>query len=178
MKKAFGIVLLALFLLQIGGGYIYFIARLSSIRMEMHEQLKTLPDHELTLLTFSESEYENAKADDYEVKVKGKMYDIARVVKRNGRILVYALQDEAEDNLLSVVREILDRSANDKKPVPAHCIQLLTLDFILIENEFPENDSVAIAHISNYLGSQLNCIYRIESPPPQSFNFQSYSSVA
>lgn len=167
MKKGFGFVLLTLLLLQVGGGYVYFIVRLSSIRVEMREQLKTLPEQELTLLTLTESDYKKVKVDDHEVKVEGKMYDIARIERRNGRVLVFAKHDEAEDNLLSFVQEILHRSASDKKPVPHSVIQLLTLDFVLIENELPKNCSVSITHASGYSKALYNYFPRIDSPPPQ-----------
>jgi len=167
MKKGFSIVLLSLIFLQVGGGYVYFIARLSSIRLEMREQLRTLPDHELTLLTLSESDFKKAQVDDHEVKVDGKMYDIARIETRKGKVFVFAKHDEAEDNLLSFVQEILNRSANDKKPVPNQVIQLLTLDFVLIENEFPQNSSVYIRHASVYVRAFYGNPSLIDAPPPR-----------
>ncbi len=167
MKKGFGIVLLSLLFLQVGGGYVYFVARLSSIRLEMWEQLKTLPDHELTLLTLSEPEFKKAKVDDHEVKVDGNMYDIARIERREGKVFVFAKHDEAEDNLLSFLQEMLNRSANDKKPVPNQFIQILTLDFILTENELPENSSVYIIHDCNYISVLYNYYPFVDAPPPR-----------
>ncbi len=167
MKKGFGFVLLILLFLQVGGGYLYFIVRLSSIRVEMREQLKNLPEQELTLLTLSESDYKKAKVDDHEIKVEGMMYDIARIERRDGKISVFAKHDEAEDNLLSFLQEMLHRSANDKKPVPNQFIQLLTLDFVLIENELPENSSVNITHDSGYVSNLYDFSPRIDPPPPQ-----------
>lgn len=167
MKKGFSIVLLSLLFLQVGGGYVYFVARLSSIRTEMREQLKTLPDHELTLLTLSESDYKKAKVDDHEVKVEGQMYDIARVERRDGKVLIFAKHDEAEDNLLSFLQEMLHRSANDKKPVPNQFIQLLTLDFVLTENDLPDNSSVNIMHSSGYTIAVYGYPAPIDSPPPK-----------
>lgn len=167
MKKGYGIVLLSLLFLQFGGGYVYFVGRLSSIRMEMREQLKTLPDHELTLLTLSESDYKKSKVDDHEVKVEGKMYDIARIERKNGTVLIFAKHDAAEDNLLSFLQEVLHRATTDKKPLPHRFIQLLTLQFILVENEFPKNTSVSVMHATSYTNALYAYSTRIDSPPPR-----------
>jgi hypothetical protein len=167
VKKIFGITLLSLLLLQAAGCYVYFIARLTAIRIEMREQLKSLPDHELTLLTFTKEEFQKAKLNDHEVKVKGEMHDIARIVLKGEKLLVYAIHDEAEDNLLSFLDEMVKRSANDKKPVPSQLVQLLTLQFISVETRLPQNTFVTIHHSSFYLLALSSRATRIDSPPPR-----------
>ncbi len=167
MKRVLGIILLNLLLLQAVGCYVYFIARLTAIRSEMREQLKYLPGNQLTLLTFTPEEYLHAKVDDHEVKVDGKMYDIARMTTTKNQVLIYAVHDEAEDNLLSFLDEILKRSSNDKKPVPSQLVQLLTLIFIPTENQLPVNSSVALVHATEYTKSFLAFDRMIDSPPPR-----------
>lgn len=167
MKKIIGITLLSLLLLQAAGCYVYFIARLTAIRAEMREQLKTLPDHELTMFTFTQEEFRKAKENDHEVKVNGKMHDIARIVLKGEKLLVYALHDEAEDNLLSFLHEMVKRSSNDKKPVPSQLIQLLTLQFISAETRLPQNTFVTIHHSSFYLTPLSSRATTINSPPPR-----------
>jgi mRNA-degrading endonuclease YafQ of YafQ-DinJ toxin-antitoxin module len=168
VKKLFGITLLSLLLLQAAGCYVYFIARLTAIRVEMREQLKALPDHELTLLTFSHEEFRKAKENDHEVKVNGKMHDIARVVIKGDQLLVYAIHDKAEDNLLSFLDELVTRSSNDKKPVPIQLVQLLTLQFISTETRLPQNNFITIHHSSLYLSALSARATIIDSPPPRS----------
>lgn len=168
VKKLIGITLLCLLLLQAAGCYVYFIARLAGIRVEMREQLKTLPDHELTLLTFTREEFRKVKVNDHEVKVDGEMHDIARVVIKGDKLLVYALHDEAEDNLLSFLDEMVTRSSNDKKPVPTQLVQLLTLQFISTETRLPQNTFVTIHHSSLYLSALSSRATIIDSPPPRS----------
>jgi hypothetical protein len=167
VKKSIGITLLILLLLQAAGGYVYFIARLAAIRIEMREQLKTLPDCELTVFTFSKEAFRKAKENDHEVKINGKMYDIARIVPQDEKLLVYAIHDEAEDNLLSLLNEMVNRSSNDKKPVPSQLVQLLTLQFIPVESELPQNTFVGITHSSSYLNSLYWFSPIIDSPPPR-----------
>ncbi len=167
MKKITGIVFLSVLLLQVAGSYFYFIVRLSGIRHEMREQLKHIPDEELTLLMLTREEFQKAKADDHEVKVSGKMYDIARIVANDDQVLVYALHDEAEDNLLALLNEMVKRSSKDKKPVPSQLIQLITLIFVPVESQVLQNSSVAFIHHTPYRETSLAFYSMIDSPPPR-----------
>lgn len=167
MKKAFGILFLCTLLLQVAGSYVYFIVRLSGIRQEMREQLKHKSDEELTLLTLTPDEYKKSKVDDHEVNVNGKMYDIARIAIKNDLVLVYALHDEAEDNLLALLNEMVERSSNDKKPVPSHLLQLLSLQFLLVEINLPSLTGIWLTHFTPYINTLIAVERRIELPPPR-----------
>ncbi len=167
MKKLVGIVFLSVILLQVAGSYVYFIVRLTGIRSEMREQLRYKPDEELTLFMLSREEFRKAKVDDHEVKVDGKMYDIARIVVQEDHVLVYALHDEAEDNLLTLLNEMVKRSSKDKKPVPSQLIQLLTLIFISVEDLFLQNNSLPFTHYTAYSEAVISFASAIESPPPR-----------
>jgi hypothetical protein len=168
VKRSLCTLFLGILLIQVSGCYVYFITRLTAIRIEMREQLNHLPDDQLTLLTLTTEEYHKAKVDDHEVKVNGKMYDIARVIFHKDNVLVYAIHDEAEDDLLSFLDEIVKRSANDKKPLPSQLVQLLTLIFLPTENQLPVNSSVAFIHATKYTQSYLAFARLIDSPPPRS----------
>jgi len=168
VKKIFGILFLSVLLLQVAGSYVYFIARLSGIRSEMREQLRHKPDEELSLLTLTQEEFRKARVDDHEVKVDGKMYDIARIVVNEDKVLVYALHDEAEDNLLAFLSEIVKRTSKDKKPLPSQLIQLLTLIFVTEENLFSQTRSETFTHHTPYIETVLSCSSTIETPPPRS----------
>lgn len=167
MKKIIGIVFLAILLLQVAGSYVYFIVRLSGIRQEMREQLKGKPDDELTLLTFTHEQFKNSKVDDHEVKVNGKMYDIARIEVRGDQVLVYALHDEAEDSLLTLLNEMVKRTEKDKKPVPHSLLHLITLQFVVFENVTPTIFGIWIDHITSYRACIKSFNSPIETPPPR-----------
>jgi len=167
VKKTIGIVFLSVILMQVAGSYIYFFVRLSGIRHEMRALLKNKPVEQLTLLTLTSEEYRMAKENDHEVKVNGKMYDIARIHVKNNKVLVYALHDEAEDNLLALLNEMVKRSSKDKKPVPSQLIQLLTLQFVNIENKIPALARISVVHTTPYHSSFSSFIRGIESPPPR-----------
>lgn len=158
---------LNILLVQIAGSYIYLIVRLTGIRHEMREQLKQKPDEELTLLTLTRDEYKKSKVNDREVKVNGKMYDIARIAIRNHQVLVYALHDEAEDSLLTLLNEMVERSSKDKRPVPSQLIQLLTLQFIASQTHVPSQTGIWVEHHTPYIITLSAIDGGIESPPPR-----------
>ena len=167
VKKTIGIIFLSILLLQVAGSYIYFFVRLSGIRHEMRAQLKSKPVEQLTLLTLTSEEYRMAKENDHEVKVNGKMYDIARIHVKNNKVLVYALHDEAEDNLLALLNEMVKRSSKDKKPVPSQLIHLLTLMFIPVENQVLQNNRIIFTHCTAYTETIISFASAIDSPPPR-----------
>jgi hypothetical protein len=167
VKKIFSILFLSALLLQVAGSYVYFIARLAGIRSEMREQLKYKPDEELTVFTLTPDEFLKIKVDDQEVKVDGKMYDIARIEKKGDKLVVYALHDEAEDNLLAFLSEMASRTSKDKKPVPSQLVKLITLQFVFSEINLPVRTNYFTFHNSIYTEHESNFVQLIESPPPR-----------
>lgn len=168
MKKSVGLVLLILLFFQLGGSYVYFMIRMVVRHAEMREQLSTLPSDQLTLLIFSESDYEQTIVDDREVKADGKMYDVARIEKKGGKILVYALQDEAEDNLLSFVYSIFENDSGDEKQIPNQVYQFITLSFLAPINTFAQPSFDFLSKGSTpYFVNESSFISSINSPPPK-----------
>jgi len=168
VKRVAVIFFLSLLLVQVGGCYIYFVGRLAAIRAEIREQLKHLPEEQLTRFHFTPEEFLTVRVEDHEIKVDGKMYDIARVTEQADHIIVLALHDEAEDNLLAFLTEMVSRSANDKKPVPIEVEQLLTLSF-LPEAFIPlQNKCSDIIHTTPYKEFGSVVFFTCELPPPRS----------
>jgi hypothetical protein len=168
LKRLVTIFFIGVLLTQVVGCYVYFATRLVSIRQEMREQLKLLPEEELTLFVFNAEEFRKAMVNDHEIKVAGKMHDIARIENMEGKLHVYALHDEAEDNLLAFFSEIASRSAKDKKPVPAQLFKLLSLQFVKSELSYPSSIKAHVIHHTDYRKSLISFDRVIESPPPRS----------
>jgi hypothetical protein len=167
VKKLFSRFCLMLLLMQVAGGYIYFWARLSVIRQEMRQQLRHRPDDQLTLLVLTQDEFKKARVDDHEVKVDGKMFDIARYEVENDTVKIYALHDRAEDNLLAFVNELIRRSAHDKKPVPTQLIQLVSLIFIPCQQVELTHRQLSVHHHTPYRFPSTGFITEVENPPPR-----------
>lgn len=162
-----GSVFLGILLLQVVGNYVYFIVRLSDIRQEMREELKRKPNEQLSLLTLSPDEYRKAKVNDHEVRVNEKMYDVARIVVKNGKLLVYAIHDEAEDNLIVLLLVMVKRSAKDKKPIPSSLLGLLHIIYLMQETIMPIAKSVNERANTAYQFFSTDTVDTIISPPPQ-----------
>jgi hypothetical protein len=167
VKRIATIFFVGIILTQVVGCYVYFASRLISIRHEMREQLKLLPDEELAKFIFTEAEFRQAKVNDHEIKVDGKMHDIARIESKEGQLHVYAVHDEAEDNLLAFLSEIASRSSKDKKPVPSQLLKLISLQFVKTEISWPNNSGNFIVHNTDYSKSVSEFVQMIESPPPR-----------
>ncbi|KXK25623.1 MAG: hypothetical protein UZ12_BCD005001604 [Bacteroidetes bacterium OLB12] len=167
MKRVAVIFFLSLFLIQVGGCYLYFVGRLVAIRAEMRERLKFLPEEQLSRFQFTPKEFLKVREDDHEIKVDGKMYDIARVSEQANQIIVWALHDEAEDNLLAFLSEMVSRSAKDKKPVPVQVEQLLTLSFLPPPFMVFQNRICKITHQTPYNKMCSAFFSTLESPPPR-----------
>lgn len=149
------------------GVYVYFIGRLHEIKAEMRLALKTKPAEELDVLELSAVEFQRARVDDHEIKVNGKMYDLARVEKKGDRLMVYCLHDKAEDNLLSLLDSILKNASKDKKPVPGSGLSFL-LAFIPVTS--PEVALFLFSPVAPgtlYLDSFLEISRTVLGPPPR-----------
>lgn len=168
VKRYFSIALISFFFLNFLGVYLYFGVRLMQIRTEMKTALRNLPNEKLTTFTFTESELKQVRVDEGEIKVKGKMYDIARMERADQNIIIYALHDVAEDNLLAFLDEIARRPLEDKQAPPSQLFQLITLTFIApVQYTFTDKDENFRELNARYLRSSLNIHHEIESPPPQ-----------
>jgi hypothetical protein len=168
VKRVTVILFLSLLLIQVAGCYIYFVGRLVAIRTELREQLKHLPEAQLTRFQFTPEEFIKVRVEDHEIKVGGKMYDIARVTEQSDQVVVWALHDEAEDNLLAFLSEMVSRSTNDKKPVPIQVEQLLMLSFLPESFATPQNKCSDIIHTTPYKEFGSMVFFTCELPPPRS----------
>ena len=165
-KKALSVIVLIIFLAHFVGFYIYFFTQLQVVRQEMRAKLKELPREELELIVLSPAEYKKAKVEEHEIKVDGKMYDIAWIVEKNGKVLVHCLHDAAEDNLLAFLDKILSLPLKDKN-VPSGVLQFMSLNFLpthwnFLTPEFQKTQS--FTHYAEMLSLFKNAI---ASPPPK-----------
>ena len=167
VKRLPALIFLSLLLLNLAGAYVYFFVRLQAIKSQMRAEMKNLPTHDLEILKLTVAEFERARVDEEEVKVAGKMYDIARIEQHGAWVTLYVLHDEAEDNLLSLLDAILKNSTKDKKPVPTAVAGLHSLDFLLSNFSFTIPASTIVAHATPFFETSSNAFVRTEGPPPR-----------
>lgn len=167
LKKALSVAILIVFLAHFVGFYIYFFAQLQVVRREMRAKLKELPTEQLDLIVLSRAEYQTAKVEEHEIKVEGKMYDISRVLERNGKVFVYCLHDKAEDNLLAFLDKILSLPLKDKKSAP-QLVKFTLLSYILPTIFCWENLSPKLFNDFTQYHQHLSLFVPLpDSPPPR-----------
>jgi hypothetical protein len=115
VRKGISLISLAIILLNVLGFYIFFFLQITLNRQAMRERLKLLPSEQLEKMLLSADEFRKCRVDEHEVKVAGKMYDIARVQTRGDSVIVYGLHDAREDSLLTFIGFILNEPISKKE---------------------------------------------------------------
>lgn len=133
----------------------------------MRARLRELPADQLELIKLSRTEFEEAKEDEHEIKVHGKMYDIARAEVQDSLVNVYCLHDAAEDNILAFLDKVLASPLQDDHTV-ASMIQFFSLTYIpsycdLVVPRFGNEES-----FTAYTESISVLCEEAEAPPPKS----------
>jgi hypothetical protein len=168
MKRLPAIFILTILMVNAAGFYVYYVVQLNQIRSEMRHALKFLRDDQLTVLKLTKKEYEEARVDEHEVKVHGKMYDIARIRVKGDSLIISALHDEKEDNLMALLGEIISKPLRNDQPVPLSVIQFITLSYVLPPGNFDfENPDRQIIFHSRYFFSEKTFFLQRLTPPPR-----------
>ncbi len=133
----------------------------------MRAELRHKPVDELEVLQLTTSAFRNALVEEHEVEVAGKMYDIAWIETHGDEVTVYALHDEAEDNLLAFLDAILKNATKDKKPVPSSLSGLQALLFLPSEFPHKQIETLTIKHYTSYQFTPSSASLPIDGPPPK-----------
>lgn len=141
------------------------------IRNEMRAALKTMPEERLTKLVLTESDFFRSKVEEHEIKIDGRMYDIARLQYAGGKVIVWCLHDEAEDNLLAFLDAVSNRAHQDSTPVPQSILQFLSLTFLVPEFQLPLSYTAAAKTETTYRLPVYSILVPIQSPPPRAKYF-------
>ena len=169
VKKIFSIILVSLLLFNFAGLFLYFSVQLFRIHQEMKAKLRTIPDEKLEIFVMTLESFNNARVEEDEMELCGKMYDIARIKEQGETVKVYALYDAAEDNLLAFMDAVVKRPLQDKTSTPAQILQFISLTF-LPPGQHPlfSLETCVVTANTHYVFSNFCCPLSIESPPPRS----------
>jgi hypothetical protein len=167
VRKAAAISILSILLINTAGFYVYYIVQLRQIRTEMRQALQLRPDDQLEVLRLTKKKYTEVRVDEHEVKVNGKMYDIARMKISDDSVIVYALHDEKEDNLLALMGEIISKPLKDRSSMPVEIVQFLTLLFVQPQSATDFFSVKAGILVSEYQFSIQVATPVMDSPPPK-----------
>jgi hypothetical protein len=167
VKRAYAILIFAILLMNTAGFYVYYAVQLQQIRYEMRQALKLLPDHALEVLTLSIAAYHEAKVEEYEVRVNGKMYDIARISISGDSVKIFCIHDEKEDNLMALLAEIVSKPLEDRRAMPDSILEFLSLVFLQPGNELYFNTTTPETFFTAYHFSITDVLIFRDSPPPR-----------
>lgn len=130
MKKAAAVFFLMLMTVNLAGFYGYFIVRLQEIHAEARAALRNLPEAQLQRFEFSPDEFRSMIVEDNEIRVNGRMHDVARTEFTGTSVIVWALHDEAEDNLFAFISKVTDNAEGDEQQAPSGLTRFLSLQFL------------------------------------------------
>ena len=151
------------------GFYVYFYFRLESIHKEMKTALMNCPDTQLQKISLSLAQYQQVKNDEGEIKWNGQMYDVAKTRIQEGRVIVLALRDELETNLIVFLKSVVGTAAADNQRPPSALMQYLSLVFIVPTHVAPSYASNLSTnkYFSLYSFHHYPTTVDVLSPPPR-----------
>jgi hypothetical protein len=167
VRKVKAILLLAILVINASGFYVYYVVQLQMIHVEMRRALQQKPDKELEVLVLTREEFAEARVEEHEVKVDGKMYDIARTKPDGDKIKIFCLHDAKEDDLLAFLDEIVSRPINQTNSMANSAFQFLSLIFIIPEEY--NSESIIVSTFQNaarYFFNLIEFCSTPSSPPP------------
>jgi hypothetical protein len=168
MKKIPALVLLTILLVNTTGFYVYYVIALQRIHKEMRGKLRTLPDEKLSRLVLLRDTYEASLVEDDEIKLNGKMYDIARSTLGKDSVILYAMHDEKEENFLTFANEIISKPFKQDSAVTGSVLHFIALVFLPGQQiATTHSDDGTVAHQSNYTFSLNAFSLQHEAPPPR-----------
>jgi hypothetical protein len=168
VKRASSILFLTLLLSNGMGFYFFYGLHLYNIKTQMKESLKSIPEDQLEILELSELQYEESIVEDGEIKVKGRMYDVARISRMNGMVKIYCLHDEKEDNLIALLDELVAKPIKNQNSIPSEIFEFLSLVFIdtSASPDFSVDESASEKNNSYHFTSKT-ILLELTTPPPR-----------
>jgi hypothetical protein len=148
--------------------YLYFSIQQIAIKTEKNRQLKITPISKLDKLEISLQQFEEAKVEENEIRVGGRMFDVAKVIQANDdQLILYGMFDNDEDDLLAFLECL---TADDKQGcAPAFVLSSMHLFFELPLSEVYKSKNLFQVTVARtlYYYLQTNVTLKTESPPPR-----------
>jgi hypothetical protein len=150
------------------GYFLVFTVIRGFIQHKNWEKIETVHEDQLSTFTLNKNSSSLEVINAHEIKVNGKLYDVARSIDYGFTVTYYCVKDNEEQSFLAKTREF----NSDAQPVPVKNTAKLIIEKIIktafFENTdetlFPENEQ-SIIHFS---GVDYSCpALSILIPPPQ-----------
>ena len=170
MQKRIAISLLLLLFLSQAGYHFYYAFEREQLRREMKEQLLAeLPESPLELI-IQEEHTINWEDSGKEFYLDGRLYDVAKVKKINGKIFLYCLADKKEDGLVQDMAKLVrsGSDANNSDAAGKHSIKFQLADYIIHSTEkIIYSTGNAHQQYSDFDAALFSSIQEVNAPPPR-----------
>ena len=169
MRKGVSILVLVCLLTNLAGFYVYYCVRVVEIKREMNRRLAQTSPELFQKIVLSTDEYLEAREGDDEVEWKNSMYDIAWIEFNEGSVVILALRDEMETDLISFISGILSLDGNAPDSFPVSFTQYLNISLRFVGPlEMVDLNSIGnISHNTHYLAQETGRFLQVVSPPPR-----------
>ena len=168
MCRIFSILLSFLIILNSSGYVFIYIERLANNKCNIESVIASSKDLSVfEKFIFTKKEYGNKLnwKDEKEFELNGNMYDIAKVEIKSKQVIVYCIQDDREEELISNFEKV-NNANNAKDKIHFSHTLLNTFNFTAIENDSYKHKR--ISNITPVLGCYFNNYHSVflESPTP------------
>ena|ERR1043165_3217826 len=168
MRKAISVLLVILLLVNLFGFYTAFYITRAGVKADMKELLAHSDIGKLQRFDLSSSQFNalsNPEGDYSEVEINHHMYDVKKVEQHEGKVVLFALEDDGETDLLDkIVKYIKDSSASGKSS-PNTLVKLLQQEFTGYESIIDIDLPVSVCALTEPQ-FKLVSIPRLTSTPP------------
>ena len=174
LKKAFVILLLFSFLLQIIGYHLVFKYRQADIRKEAKRNLRRKVDPSLTEqfsfpLESTTGEEMPVWVDKHEFTYRGEMYDVIEKKVDGGRLLIRCLNDKKEKELIGHYKDLVKRELDQRSRKKASFLLKLISSGVMAGPVMPVAPAITSTLLQSDMRRQalLHISSEVLTPPPQ-----------
>ncbi len=136
MRTVYASLILVILWINSAGFYLYYFVQMRQIRLEMKAKLRSLPPDQLEALVLSLTDFNCARVEEHEIRVDGRMYDIARTIMDGDSVRVFCIHDEKEDNLLALLNDVIGKPMERRSTLPEPVLQFIAMNFVMFSQSF------------------------------------------
>ncbi len=167
MRKYFSILIVAAFLFNIEGSYIWFCVQQYSIKKEIRQEIRQgIKEEDLTLIIIPDNEETGIcwLKPDKEFRYKDEMFDVVKIQIKHQKKYYYCLSDKKEKQLLAGYHKRNSTKKNAETKLKRTFVYNFDLQYASATTNFDFLD-ITFAGINDFYSSNAPDIL---SPPPKS----------
>ena len=172
MKKLFAIFSILLFAFTLCGAMLIFKFQQMGIHNEMERTIAaSKKSSEINILKLSYQEFQANKTSENEIRLNGKMYDIAKIEFENNFVIVHCINDTKEENLFASLAKFFSSPKNSTQQqdnsLPQQFVKFLSLNFLQVEHSFANSLDFSETNFQHFQSSHSQVFLSSDFPPPK-----------